>query len=238
MSSKNVQDGTSVVELLNVNKVYGFTIALKKINLTIKKGEVIGLIGHNGAGKSTLLKIISLLIRPTSGVIKLFDTEVKQNQYLLKKEIGVLLSHSFFYDDLTGRENLEYYLRLNKRVKNPKESVKNAVKKYNLKMFIDRPVHELSTGMAKKLEILRVALPNPPLLLLDEPFSGLDVENRQFLDQIITDTNHKSKRTVIICSHDFGSVARYCNRVLYLEKGRISKDLGPSEYDFFLEKQK
>ena len=195
------------------------------------------MIGHNGAGKSTLLKIISLLVRPTSGVIKLFDTEVRQNQHLLKKEIGVLLSHTFFYDDLTGRENLEYYLRLNKRIKNPKEIVKKAVKQFNLRMYIDRPVHELSTGMAKKLEILRVVLPNPQLLLLDEPFSGLDVENRQFLDKMITDSNQKSNRTVIICSHDFGSVARYCNRVFYLEKGRISKVLTPSEYDFFLEKQ-
>ena len=237
MSLRTVQVDSPIVEFSNVNKVYGFTIALKKSNLTINKGEVIGLIGHNGAGKSTLLKIISLLVRPTSGVIKLFDTEVRQNQHLLKKEIGVLLSHTFFYDDLTGRENLEYYLRLNKRIKNPKEIVKKAVKQFNLRMYIDRPVHELSTGMAKKLEILRVVLPNPQLLLLDEPFSGLDVENRQFLDKMITDSNQKSNRTVIICSHDFGSVARYCNRVFYLEKGRISKVLTPSEYDFFLEKQ-
>lgn len=236
MSLSTVQVDRPIIQLSNVNKVYGFTIALKKVNLTIKKGDVIGLIGHNGAGKSTLLKIISLLIRPTSGEIQLFNTEVKQNQYELKKEIGVLLSHSFFYDDLTGRENLEYYLKLNKRVKNPKEIIKEAVKQYNLKLYIDRPVHELSTGMAKKLEILRVALPKPPLLLLDEPFSGLDVENRKFLDQIISDLNQKSNRTVIICSHDFQSVARFCNRVFYLEKGQITKSLTPSEYDFFLEK--
>ena len=237
MSLSTVQVDTPIVKLSNVNKIYGFTIALKKVNLTINRGEIIGLIGHNGAGKSTLLKIISLLIHPTSGDIKLFNTEVKQNQYQLKKEIGVLLSHSFFYDDLTGRENLEYYLRLNKRVKNPKEIVKEAVKQYNLRMYIDRPVHELSTGMAKKLEILRVTLPNPPLLLLDEPFSGLDVENRKFLDHIISDTNQKPNRSVIICSHDFRSIARYCNQVFYLEKGRIIKSLTPSEYDFFLEKQ-
>ena len=123
MSLRTDQDDIPIVEFSNVNKVYGFTIALKKINLTIKKGEVIGLIGHNGAGKSTLLKIISLLIKPTSGKIKLFNTDVSQNQYLLKKDIGVLLSHSFFYDDLTGRENLEYYLKMNKRVKNPKHYI-------------------------------------------------------------------------------------------------------------------
>ena len=236
MSKSTVQVNTPIVELSNVNKVFGFTIALKKVNLTIRKGEVIGLIGHNGAGKSTLLKIISLLVRPTSGTLKLFDTELRRNQHLLKNEIGVLLSHSFFYDNLTGRENLEYYLKLNKRVKNPKDIIKKAITQFNLKMYIDRPVHELSTGMAKKLEILRVALPNYPLLLLDEPFSGLDIANRQFLDQIITAENQKSNRTVIICSHDFRSVARYCSRVFYLEKGRIEKVLTPSEYDFFLDK--
>ncbi|MHA2220187.1 MAG: ATP-binding cassette domain-containing protein, partial [Candidatus Hodarchaeales archaeon] len=210
MGLKTVEDDSPIIKLSNVNKVYGFTIALKKINLTIKKGEIIGLIGHNGAGKSTLLKIISLLIRPTSGTIKLFDTEVSQNKYLLKKDIGVLLSHSFFYDDLTGRENLEYYLKMSKAVKNPEEIINDAIKQFNLKLYIDRPVHELSTGMAKKLEILRVSLPKPKLLLLDEPFSGLDIDNRRFIDQIITDVNRKSKRTVIICSHDFGSIARYC----------------------------
>ena len=237
MIPKTDQDNSHVVELSNVNKVYGFTIALKKINLTINRGEIIGLIGHNGAGKSTLLKIISLHVNPTSGVTRLFQREVKENQYLLKREIGVLLSHSLFYDDLTGFENLEYYLRLNKRIDNPKEVIKNAVKQYNLRMYIDRPVHELSTGMAKKLEILRVFLPNPQLILLDEPFSGLDVQNRQFIDHMITNANQKSNRTAIICSHDFGSVARYCNRVFYLEKGRIEKVLTPAEYEFFLKKQ-
>lgn len=236
MSSSTDQGGSPIVELSKINKAYGFTIALKKVNLRINEGETVGFIGHNGAGKSTLLKIISLLISPSSGVMKLFGTEVKENQHLLKREIGVLLSHSFFYDDLTGRENLEYYLRMNKRTNRPKDIVNEAIKKYNLKLYIDRPTHELSTGMAKKLEILRVSLPNlPKLLLFDEPFSGLDVENRKFLNQLISD--QPPDRAIIICSHDFRTVAQLCNRVFYLEKGKITNVLSPSEYDFFLEKQ-
>jgi ABC-type multidrug transport system ATPase subunit len=122
---------------------------------------------------------------------------------------------------------------MNKREKKPREIVNKAVKQYDLKLFIDRPSYELSTGMAKKLEILRVSLPIlPKLLLLDEPFSGLDVENKQFLNQIIIE--RPPDRTVIICSHDFRAVARVCNRVFYLEKGRITKVLTPSEFNFFL----
>ncbi|MHA2224958.1 MAG: ABC transporter ATP-binding protein [Candidatus Hodarchaeales archaeon] len=235
MSSKP-QNDSPIVELSNINKVYGFTIALKKINLVIEEGETIGFIGNNGAGKSTLLKIISLLVTPSSGEIKLFDTEVKENHHLLKKDIGVLLSQSFFFSDLTGRENLEFYLKMNKRTDKPKEIVNQIIPQYNLKLFIDRPTHELSTGMAKKLEILRVSSPTlPKLLLLDEPFSGLDVENKQFITHLIR--NRPKDRTVIICSHDFNTIAQLCDRVAYIEKGRITKVLTPSEYDYFLIKQ-
>ena len=225
-----------VVKLTNVSKVYGFLNAIKKVDLTIEEGETVGLLGNNGAGKSTLLKIISLLIKPTTGKIELFGNEVKENQHLLKREIGTLLSHSFQIDDLTSRENFEFYLKMNRRTDNHEKVIDKAVKQYNLKFFIDRPTHELSTGMIKKLELLRVALPNlPRLVLLDEPFSGLDVDNKQFITRIITE--REPKTTVIICSHDFNSISRVCTRVCYLEKGRIKKILEPSEYDYFLAKQ-
>ena len=125
MSSHQLK-ATPIVELSNLSKIYGFTTALRKIDLTITKGETIGFIGHNGAGKSTLLKIISLLVAPTSGEMKLFGSEVKEQQHILKTEMEVLLSHSFFYEDFTGRENLEYFLKMNKRTKNPKERTKPA----------------------------------------------------------------------------------------------------------------
>ena len=209
---------------------------MKKANLTIEEGETVGLLGNNGAGKSTLLKIISLLITPTTGKIELFGKEVKENQHLLKREIGTLLSHSFFYEDLTGRENLEFYLKMNRRTDDHVEVIDKAVKQYKLKFFIDRPTHELSTGMAKKLELLRVALPSlPKLVLLDEPFSGLDVENKQFIKNIIAE--RESNTTVIICSHDFNSISRICTKVYYLEKGSINKILEPSEFDYFLNRQ-
>ncbi|MHA2247793.1 MAG: ABC transporter ATP-binding protein [Candidatus Hodarchaeales archaeon] len=225
-----------VVKLTNVSKVYGFINAVKGVDLTIEEGETIGLLGNNGAGKSTLLKIISLLITPTTGKIELFGKEVKENQHLLKREIGTLLSHSFFYENLTGRENLEFYLKMNRRKDDHVRIIDKMVKQYKLKFFIDRPTHELSTGMAKKLELLRVALPSlPKLVLLDEPFSGLDVENKQFIKNIITE--RESNTTVIICSHDFNSISRICTKVYYLEKGRINRILEPSEFDYFLNRQ-
>ncbi|MFW9992396.1 MAG: ABC transporter ATP-binding protein [Candidatus Odinarchaeota archaeon] len=228
-------DTKPIVRVSNVSKIYGFTHALKKVDLQIEKGETVGLLGNNGAGKSTLLKIIALLVKPTAGKVEMFGKEVKEDQHLLKKNIGTLLSHSFFYEDMTGRENLEFYLKMTGRTAEPAEVVEKAVKKYNLRFYIDRPAHELSTGMAKKLEILRVALPNfPKLLLLDEPFSGLDVENRRFLNQLITERDRDI--TVVICSHDFNAIAQLCTRVFYLEKGGITKVLTPPEYDFFLKK--
>ncbi len=230
MAVKNL---TPIVKLTNVSKIFGFVHALKKTNITIREGETVGLIGNNGAGKSTLLKIISLLVKPTTGCVELFGTKGKEDFHLKKREIGTLLSHSFFYEDMTGRENLVFFLKVNKRTKNPAKVVEQIIPKYNLKFFIDRPTHELSTGMAKKLEILRVILPTfPRLLLLDEPFSGLDGENREFFNKLFIE--RPSDRTIIMCSHDFNSIARLCTKVFFLEKGRISKILEPSEYDYFL----
>ncbi|UCE13934.1 MAG: ABC transporter ATP-binding protein [Candidatus Heimdallarchaeota archaeon] len=225
-----------VVKLTNVSKVYGFINAVRNVELTIKEGETVGFLGNNGAGKSTLLKIIALLIKPTNGKIELFGNDVEENQHSFKRDIGTLLSHSFFYEDMTGRENLEFYLKMNRKVNDYTKVIDKAVERYNLKFFIDRPIHELSTGMAKKLELLRVALPNlPRLVLLDEPFSGLDVENKQFIKQIIAE--RESNTTVIICSHDFDSISLICTKVFYLEKGRIERILEPSEYDYFLKRQ-
>lgn len=221
------------VNLVGVTKTYGFVPALKKVNLRIDKGETVGLVGNNGAGKSTLIKIISLLIKPTDGRIELFGSEVKDNQYRFKRDIGTLLSHSFFYEDMTGRENLEFYLKMMGNRNSPEQIVEKAIKKYKLGFYIDRPIQELSTGMAKKLEILRISLPHPPpLLLLDEPFSGLDVENSAFMASLIADKD--SDTTIVIASHNFRMVTQLCNRIFYLEKGKLARVLEPSEYDFFL----
>ena len=232
-----VTNDKAVVTLTKIRKTFGFTAALKNIDLTIEKGETIGLIGNNGAGKSTLLKIIALLVSPSSGRMEFNGIDVKDQKATIKRHMEVLLSHAFLFDDLTGRENLEYYFKMSKRINNPKQIVKDIVKQFNLKLYIDRPVREYSTGMAKKLEILRVSYPAPPdLLLLDEPFSGLDVDNREMLYKIIE--NRPPEKTVIICSHDFEAIAQLCSRVYYLEKGRISQSYLPAEYDQFLSLKK
>ncbi|MHA1994125.1 MAG: ABC transporter ATP-binding protein [Candidatus Hodarchaeales archaeon] len=236
MTASN-EEKEDVVHLSKISKTFGFTIALKNISLTVEKGETIGLIGNNGAGKSTLLKIIALLVSPSSGNMEIKQLAVRGRKAEIKQDMEVLLSHAFLFDDLTGRENLEYYFTMSKRVKNPKQTVKEIVKQFNLKLFIDRPVREYSTGMAKKLEILRVSFPTlPDILLLDEPFSGLDVENREMLHNIIVD--RPPNKTVIICSHDFDAIAKLCSRVYYLEKGKIIQSYQPSEYNQFLSLKK
>ena len=226
-----------IVKLTKLNKIFGFTTALKNINLTIDKGETIGLIGHNGAGKSTLLKIIALLVTPSSGLMEFDGVDVKDRKFEIKRSMEVLLSQPFLFDDLTGRENLEYYFRMNKRIKDPKQSVKDIITKFNLKLYIDRPVREYSTGMAKKIEILRASYPTPPeLLLLDEPFSGLDVDNREMLRKIIE--GRSPEKTVIICSHDFEAIAQLCSRVYYMEKGKIIQSYLPDNFEQFLSLKK
>ncbi|NHJ01147.1 MAG: ABC transporter ATP-binding protein [Candidatus Heimdallarchaeota archaeon] len=222
-----------VVRLTNISKTYGFVQALKNINLDINQGEIVGLVGNNGAGKSTLLKIIALLVKPAEGIIELFNRQVDDEIHSFKKNLGILLNSPFFYEDLTGRENFHFFLRMKKQVKHPQKVVQDIIDQYGLKLFIDRPYYELSTGMMKKLEILRTISPDfPLLLLLDEPFSGLDTENKKFLSNLIT--NKGSKNTVILCSHDFNIVNNLCSKIVLLERGKIKKIFMPTEYNHLL----
>ena len=135
-----IQNPIPIVEGLNLSKVYGYTNALKNISFTISMGEIVGLVGKNGAGKSTLLKIISLLIKPSHGKLLLFGNEINENSHLVKQKIEVILNQSLFYSELTGRENLALFYKLNKRIKDPDEIIEQMILDYNLKLFIDRPV--------------------------------------------------------------------------------------------------
>lgn len=229
-----IQSPTPIVKGQNLSKVFGYTNALKSVSFTINKGEIVGLVGKNGAGKSTLLKIIALLIKPSNGNLLLFGNEIKEDSHLIKQDIEIILNQSFFYSELTGRENLAFFYKLNKRIKNPDKIIEQMIKDYNLKLFIDRPVYELSTGMKKKLEILRAVLPKPPkLLLLDEPFSGLDFENKRFLRDLII--NNSEDTAIILCSHNLTTISQLCNKVIYVSKGKIDRILEPSDYKYFLE---
>lgn len=209
----------TMLELRNMTKLLGDKLVLRNITLTLEKGEILAVIGPNGAGKSTFFKCTVGLLQPTSGEILLEGKTVKKNSGEVKQKIGFLGHESFLYNTLSPLENLKFYGKLYK-VKDLDRKANELLKEVGLYLFRDMPIRSFSRGMMQRLAIARVLLPDPEILMLDEPHTGLDQEAVALLNRII-----KSKRdsgtSILIISHDFEQVHALADRVAVLRKGKI-----------------
>ncbi|MHA2366579.1 MAG: ATP-binding cassette domain-containing protein, partial [Candidatus Hodarchaeales archaeon] len=191
-----------------IGKRYRYIWAVRNISLEIGQNSIIGFVGPNGAGKSTLIQLIATTIKPTTGIISVRGSPLTNKTEEFRQNIGFLSYYSFLYDDLTGWENLKFWLNLYKNKPwlglnlNLEEYILAKAKSFGIEKWLDRPVRELSTGMRKKVDFLRTLLTNPELLLLDEPFSGMDLVNVDFFFSKIKDFRKKMNGTVCIASHN------------------------------------
>jgi lipopolysaccharide transport system ATP-binding protein len=192
--------------------------ALKGISFEVKKGEVLGIIGHNGSGKSTLLKILSRIVRPTAGTVR----GIGKISSLLEVGTG-------FNPELTGRENIYmsgYILGMSKG--EIKKKFKEIVSFSGVEQFIDTPVKRYSSGMYMRLAFAVAAHLEPDILILDEVLAVGDTEFQKKCLVKIEEASQKKGRSIIFVSHDLSAIKRLCNKVLWLEKGQI-RDLGPTD---------
>lgn len=206
------------VEVHNTRKVYSDgTEALKGIDLTLGEGRILGLIGPNGAGKTTLVKLILGLIKPTSGNCRLWGEQCYTLSRSLKRKVGFLLEGTGLYDNLTVRENLNFWAQIYDTEENDIERI---LADWDLQEKIDKSVKQLSAGMKQKLAISRALLPNPPLIILDEPTSNLDPEARKQVVELLQ--NYSGEKTLLITSHDLFDIERICKRIILLRRGEIT----------------
>ena len=210
-----------LVKTSNLSKCYGDIFAIKNVSIEIKKGEIFGLMGPNGAGKSTLIRILSTLTRSSSGKASIFGYDLRKDQRQIKKMIGIVLHHNLLYDELTAKENLSYYLRLYGF--RDKETIKKMIfektSQFNIADRLEDQIGTLSSGQRKRFDIIRATIHNPKLLLLDEPFSGLD---RQGIDQLKTFFNSTKKNSTILFSTLNQQIGEeVSDRIATLEKGII-----------------
>ena len=187
--------------------------------------------GPNGAGKTTLIKIISTLISPTSGTVVIKGHNVKESPCEVRRITGVISHETYLYQDLTARENLLFFGRMYGMSKNRIEQrINELIELIGLQYRLDDRVNTFSRGMKQRLSIARAVLHDPELLLLDEPYTGLDQHASAVFDKLLFDLNISDK-TQIMISHDIERGTALAHRVIILYKGRIVYETAADEIE-------
>ena len=161
-----------ILKTNNLIKTFGNQEVVSNVSMNIKKGEIYGFLGPNGAGKTTIMKMMTNLIKPTSGEIELFGEKLTDTSYEVLKRIGTIIEYPVFYEKLTARENLELHIEY--MGYHDMKTIDNALELVNLKNIDNKAVKDFSLGMKQRLGIARAITTKPELLILDEPINGLD----------------------------------------------------------------
>ena len=211
-----------LLEAQGLERRYGERAALAGVSFSLDAGQTLGLFGPNGAGKTTLLRILATLLRPHGGKVKVLGAALPGESWKVRGRVGYIGHDPLLYRELSGRENLVFQARLH-RVAEPR--VDELIAAVGMQRRARDPVRELSRGMVQRLSAARALLHDPPLLLLDEPYSGLDPAARAPLDPLI---GKPSGRTRVLVSHDIDAGAAECDIALGLRAGK-QLGLGPPD---------
>jgi ABC-type Mn2+/Zn2+ transport system ATPase subunit len=220
----------NIIELQNINTIYEGerTPAIYEINFNVKYGEFVSIIGPNGSGKTTLLETINGILPYTKGTGKVFNKEIKKNKMNIRKNIGYVIQNfdidplaPFLCKDIvmTGRTGKIGLFRFT--TKKDWETISNFMNLVGMNDFTKRPIGKLSGGEFQKILLARALSQEPEILLLDEPFSNLDISSRRNMEKLLTKIHDEKNITIVIVSHDLNFIPMNCSRVVVLDKGRI-----------------
>lgn len=208
-----------MIEVRNLVKRFGLKTILKGLEFDAQPGEFIGLLGPNGAGKTTFLRILSSLSRPNLGYVKVAGYRLPQQAAQVRRKLGVLSHQPLLYGDLTAEENLRYYGKMYS-VGNFEVRKTEVLALVDLSKRSDDLVRTFSRGMQQRLSIARAVLHDPDILLLDEPYTGLDQDASEMLDGVLKQIASQG-RTVVMTSHDLARSAELGTRFDVLSRGKI-----------------
>ena len=209
----------AMIEVRGLTKNFGPQAALRGIDLDVKRGEFLTVVGANGAGKTTLMRILATLIRPTEGRVVVGGYDLAQQPAAARRLIGFVSHQPLLYDDLTAEENLRFYARLY-GVPEAKAQISVTLSWVGLTARRGDLVRTFSRGMKQRLAIVRALLHDPPLLLLDEPYTGLDQEAAMMLRKVLAVLRCQG-RTAVITTHNLEQGAALADPVAMLVEGRI-----------------
>ncbi len=209
-----------MIEVKNVTKKYGSTIAVDNISFDVKDGEVVGFLGPNGAGKSTTMNMITGFIEPTAGQIIVNGNDISKKPRKAKKEIGYMPENVPLYNELTPKEFITYMAELKLVKRNErKEEVDKVLKETGLEEVKNKLIRNLSRGYKQRVSLAGALVGNPDVIILDEPTVGLDPKQITEIRNLIKKLG--KKHTVILSSHILSEVSQICERVIIINKGKI-----------------
>lgn len=214
--------------LKDVRKSYGQREAVHGVSLTVKEGEVFGLIGHNGAGKTTMLRMISTILKITSGTIEVYGKDVAKESDAVRSMISYLPEDAGAYKDMTGRRYLTFIANFFASGAEKEAIVQKGIELADLGDRIDSRIDTYSKGMTRRLLIARAIMSSPKLAILDEVTSGLDVINAFEIREVIRQIAD-SGVTIVMSSHNMFEVDMVCDRVGMVDQGNLIDVGTPAE---------
>jgi ABC-2 type transport system ATP-binding protein len=225
---RTIDHAQNALELSDVTKRFQkkrgeYTYALKGVSLTLKRGEVVGILGPNGSGKSTLVRVISTLTVPDSGTVEIFDVDAVANPKIVQRYINRVSVEASFFKKMSSMENLLFGAKLygitdkesRPRIVEILRSIGFDVKR------IGEPMEHLSRGTQQKIALARALLTSPMLMLLDEPTTGLDPRSKRDVQELIWKIRASHDSTILLCTHDMGEAEELCDRVGILVDGNL-----------------
>lgn len=211
--------GTPALRLEGLGKRFGYRWVLREVSLELPRGSVLTLRGPNGAGKTTLLKILAGIYRPSAGDGEVLGAPLSGDDGPVRRRTVLLPATDALYDELTAMENLRFASLMSGAGDGP-EAWRTALERVGLERAADDTVRTYSTGMRKRLSLARVLLRPAGLVLLDEPYGGLDREGADFVDRVVAGIRDEG-RSVVLATHRGGEAARRADLVAHLEGGRL-----------------
>lgn len=217
-----------MIKTENLSKSFEDFQAVDRINLNVQPGEVLAILGPNGAGKTTTVRMLTSVLKPTSGRAEVAGYDVVTHPEQVRASVGVLTEHHGLYSRMFSEEYLDFFGQIyGVSAVERKRRIQELLEHFNLASAADRRIGEYSKGMRQKLALARSLLHRPPVLLLDEPTSAMDPESARLVRSAILDLRSE-ERAVIICTHNLIEAEELADRIAIIRHGRIIADGSPN----------
>ncbi|PWK13812.1 ABC transporter ATP-binding protein [Tumebacillus permanentifrigoris] len=207
------------IQVEHVSKRFGAQQVLDDMNFTVRRGEIVGLLGPNGSGKTTMIRLLNGVILPDRGTIRVGTHNPALDGDPIRRQSGILTEGAGLYHELSGLENLKFFAKLHGV--QDKQRLLDLLEQFDLTAHMHKLVGTYSTGMKKRLGLAKALIHRPELLFLDEPTNGLDPEGIQLVMKYIRDLNRAEGTTILLCSHVLHTIEEVCHAYIFMENGRV-----------------